>query len=158
MIGCLWTRVRKQPNIALYFESENELEFYNFEARPSVESVYQKNNLLVSQEKHLLWVLKRTVSMRRFFWAPKTYVKLMGKKIFKILRSAFLFSMFVLGPLYSDPIIILGPRFVQTKKSKIRRLLDYLSAFLKNCLWITKMVWSRLSPGRFHFKIRNLKS
>ena len=23
----------------------------------------------------MLWVLKSTVSMRRFFWAPKTYVK-----------------------------------------------------------------------------------
>ena len=23
MIGCLWTRVRKQPNIALYFEFES---------------------------------------------------------------------------------------------------------------------------------------
>ena len=23
----------------------------------------------------MLWVLKRTVSMRRFFWAPKTYAK-----------------------------------------------------------------------------------
>ena len=33
MIGCLWTRVRKQPIIALYFESENELELYNLEAR-----------------------------------------------------------------------------------------------------------------------------
>ena len=29
MIGCLRTRVRKQPIIALYFESENELQFYN---------------------------------------------------------------------------------------------------------------------------------
>ena len=29
--GCL--RVRKQPIIALYFESENELKFYNLEAR-----------------------------------------------------------------------------------------------------------------------------
>ena len=26
----------------------------------------------------MLWVLKRTVSMRRFFWAPKTYVKTDG--------------------------------------------------------------------------------
>ena len=26
----------------------------------------------------MLWVLKRTVSMRRFFWAPKTYVKIDG--------------------------------------------------------------------------------
>ena len=32
MIGCLRTRVRKQPINALYFESENELKFYNLEA------------------------------------------------------------------------------------------------------------------------------
>ena len=32
MIGCLRTRVRKQPVIALCFESENELKFYNLEA------------------------------------------------------------------------------------------------------------------------------
>ena len=29
MIGCLRTRVREQPIIALYFEFENELKFYN---------------------------------------------------------------------------------------------------------------------------------
>ena len=28
----------------------------------------------------MLWVLKRTVSMRQFFWAPKTYVKNDGKE------------------------------------------------------------------------------
>ena len=33
MIGCLWTRVRKQPIIALYFEFENELKFYKLGAR-----------------------------------------------------------------------------------------------------------------------------
>ena len=33
MIGCLRTRVRKQPIIALYYEFENELENYNLEAR-----------------------------------------------------------------------------------------------------------------------------
>ena len=32
MIGCLWTCVHKQPIIALYFEFENELKFYNLEA------------------------------------------------------------------------------------------------------------------------------
>ena len=32
MIGCLWTLVRKQPIIALYFEFENELKFYSIEA------------------------------------------------------------------------------------------------------------------------------
>ena len=28
----------------------------------------------------MFWVLKRTVKIRRFFWAPKTYVKTNGKK------------------------------------------------------------------------------
>ena len=32
MTGCLRTRVRKQPIIALYFESETVLKFYNLEA------------------------------------------------------------------------------------------------------------------------------
>ena len=32
MIGCLWTCIRKQPIIALYFESENELKLYDLEA------------------------------------------------------------------------------------------------------------------------------
>ena len=32
MIGCLRTRVRKQPIIALYFESETVLKLYNLEA------------------------------------------------------------------------------------------------------------------------------
>ena len=32
MIGCLRTRVRKQPIIALYFESETVLKFYNLKA------------------------------------------------------------------------------------------------------------------------------
>ena len=38
MIGCLRTRVRKQPIIVLYFDFANELKFYNLEARnyPSV--------------------------------------------------------------------------------------------------------------------------
>ena len=36
----------------------------------------------------MLWVLKRIVSMRRFFWA---LLKLMGKKIFTILRLKMLF-------------------------------------------------------------------
>ena len=35
--------------------------------RPLVKSVYQHINFLISQPKHMLWVLKRTVSMRQFF-------------------------------------------------------------------------------------------
>ena len=36
--------------------------------------------------KHMLWVLKRTVSLRRFFWSPKTmsYAKTRGQKYFNI--------------------------------------------------------------------------
>ena len=34
---------------------------------PLVKSVHQKTNFHISQPKHMLWVLKRTVSMRRFF-------------------------------------------------------------------------------------------
>ena len=32
MIGCLWTRDRKQPFITLYFESKTVLKLYNLEA------------------------------------------------------------------------------------------------------------------------------
>ena len=37
-----------------------------------------KNILFISQPKHMLWVLKGTVSMRWLFWAPKAYVKTDG--------------------------------------------------------------------------------
>ena len=37
-----------------------------------------KNNFNISQPKHMLWVLKRTISMRWFFWAPKIYAKNYG--------------------------------------------------------------------------------
>ena len=37
MIGCLWACVRKQPIIVLYFECENELKFYNREARSAIQ-------------------------------------------------------------------------------------------------------------------------
>ena len=44
-------------------------------SRPLDKSAYQKENFLISHPKHMLWVLKRTVSVRRFFRAPKTYAK-----------------------------------------------------------------------------------
>ena len=50
MIGCLWTHVGKQPIIALYFEFETVLKFYNLWARldklgmlfphPSINSIF----------------------------------------------------------------------------------------------------------------------
>ena len=30
--------------------------------------------IFLTNIKHVFWVLKRTVSMRRFFWVPTTYV------------------------------------------------------------------------------------
>ena len=42
MIGCLRTRVHKQPIIALYFESENELKFYNLKARVRFDRIISK--------------------------------------------------------------------------------------------------------------------
>ena len=50
MIGCLWTRVRKQPIIALYFESENELKFYNLETRFHLPFQLIRLRLLISSE------------------------------------------------------------------------------------------------------------
>ena len=42
--------------------------------RPPDKSAYWKTIFFISHPKHMLWVLKRTVSMRRFFRAPKTHV------------------------------------------------------------------------------------
>ena len=47
--------------------------------RPLVNWVHTKRLFFfISQPKHMLWVLKRTFSNRRFFWAPKTYAKNYG--------------------------------------------------------------------------------
>ena len=35
--------------------------------RTLAKSAYRKTDFLISQSKHMLWVLKRTISMRRFF-------------------------------------------------------------------------------------------
>ena len=40
---------------------------------------------LISQPKHMIWVLKRTFSMKRFFQSHKHMLKLMGKEINAIL-------------------------------------------------------------------------
>ena len=43
-------------------------------------SAYKVINFLISQPKHMLWVLKRTVAMRRLFLAPNYRLNLMCKK------------------------------------------------------------------------------
>ena len=45
MICCLWTRVHKQPIIALYFESETVLQFYNLDAWYAGKEVYYNDTI-----------------------------------------------------------------------------------------------------------------
>ena len=42
--------------------------------KPLENSVQSKIIFLISQSNNLLWVLKRTVSINPFFWAPKTNI------------------------------------------------------------------------------------
>ena len=75
---------------------------YSLWNRPLSKSVYRKIHSLISQSNYMLWVLKRTVSMRRFFWAPKHMLKLMGKEIFTILRWNVLFILTYAGSNRAD--------------------------------------------------------
>ena len=43
-------------------------------SRHPEKSAYSNIVFFISQPKHMLWVLKRTVSMRRFLLAPITHV------------------------------------------------------------------------------------
>ena len=61
MIGCLQTHVRKQPIIALYFESENELKFYNLEAWVVNPLVLQT----IFEEFYLIWAWQPFLSCDR---------------------------------------------------------------------------------------------
>ena len=45
-----------------------------------------KKKILISQPKHMLWVLKEPSQRDSSFEYPKHMLQLMGKKIFKILR------------------------------------------------------------------------
>ena len=59
-------------------------EFWQGAVRPPEKSVF--SFFFISHPKHMLWVLKRTVSMR-WFEHPKHMLKLMGMKIITILGS-----------------------------------------------------------------------
>ena len=59
--------------------------------RALVMSAYKAIDCLISQQKHMLWVLKRTVAMRWFFLAQNYRLNLMCKKILTILRSTSVF-------------------------------------------------------------------
>ena len=55
------------PRGASHLSANMDFKNNTFCYRPLVKSAQQKNNFLISQPSHMLWVLIRTVSMRRFF-------------------------------------------------------------------------------------------
>ena len=59
--------------------------------RALVKSAYKVITCPISQPKHMLWVLKRSVSMRRLFKAQNYSLNLMCKKILTVLRSKTVF-------------------------------------------------------------------
>ena len=66
--------------------------------RALVMFTYQVINCFISQPKHILWVLKRTVAMRRFFKAPKFRLNLIIKKNvynFKLKKCVYLDHDFI---------------------------------------------------------------
>ena len=64
---------KKRKGAAQQERPEGNL-FYRENARPPDKSAYWKTIFFISHPKHMLWVLKRTVSISRFFWAPKIHV------------------------------------------------------------------------------------
>ena len=68
-------------------------------------SVYQKIIFLISQPKHILWVLKR-ISLGSFEH-PKYMFKLMGKKI-----TNFTLKMFAYSPMVWFPGVCVSYKFV----------------------------------------------
>ena len=50
MIGWLRTRVRKQPIIALYFESETVLKLYNLKAR-QIRRIYIPRQIVILEKR-----------------------------------------------------------------------------------------------------------
>ena len=53
--------------------------------RPPDKSAYWIINFLIAQPRHMFWILKRTVLMRRFFEHPKHMFKLTDKEMNAIL-------------------------------------------------------------------------
>ena len=65
MIGCLQTLVHKQPIIALYFESETVLKFYNLETR----SCYDFS-IIAYDSRHMIKVRKKAEIMNQYNQVP----------------------------------------------------------------------------------------
>ena len=121
---------------AVWFESLMGVytNFYWSLAQYISTTIYHMNHdFLIFQPKHMLWVLKRTVSMRRFFCGPKHMLKIMGKKIFTILCWKLLF-MDLAGH------CLINVENVFFSKTKHNNALSYIGIFFLSailvCLWV----------------------
>ena len=64
---------------------------------------YQVINYIISQPKHSLWVLKRIITMRRFFWTPDYRLSPMSKKICTILSPYLECDVYITICSYDTP-------------------------------------------------------
>ena len=106
-MGTLKNRLNKTvclstQNICYKLWERKYLQFYavrvNYPGPPD-KSAYSKINFFCSHLKHMLWALKRTVSMRRPLSTQNTMLKLIDKKMIKFFAQnvhlfIFLFLMY----------------------------------------------------------------
>ena len=69
----LYSLAKISKNLNLLF-LENLLAFSKLASVKFDPWVRNLKIIFLYQPKHMLWVLKRNISMRWFFWAPKAYV------------------------------------------------------------------------------------
>ena len=125
---------------------------------PLVKSAYQNNNFRISQPKHMLLVLKRTVLMRRIFCAPKTYAKIDGLEIiytFNAKKNAYLnLCSFVLGLSIQRLTVINNanhegqPKTFTEKTAMVRAARKLLSAITKVLLIADKVIVKQLLTSK----------
>ena len=95
MIGCMRTRVRKQPIIALYFEPETVLKFYNTEAWDEYQNLVLAKVMHCMNEYYLLVKLSLQTNTRVQVILA---VALPAVQWFKWFAAHFVCGHFVFGP------------------------------------------------------------
>ena len=118
MIGCLRTRVRKHPIIALYFESENELKLYSLEAWFPL-SLAKKRTIIA---RPLLWCLVQSL-----WQALMSFWVMLSPIIWaRVMTFCLTFSPSVSG----IPAIRTFSRLVYWSKRSVSYTLDRMAAII----------------------------
>ena len=69
---CCWYSKEPSQSNQNEWKIDGKVHFHNFILKLFCIYTFRSIIFLISQSKHMLWVLERIVSIRRFFWAPKT--------------------------------------------------------------------------------------